>query len=323
MAQGEIRFDGRAILITGAGRGMGRTHALLLASRGAKVVVADNGAAMDGAGPDSAPAAAVVAEIVAAGGEAVASTADIATIEGSNAAVAASLDAFGRIDGILHNASTAPNLFPPDRLSDHDLELVMRVNGFAALWMARAAWPHMARQGYGRIVLTTSGAALYGALGNAAYSTAKSGYIGMLRTLAAEGAGTGIQVNVVSPTAYTRMTERLPPSDYARWYAETMQPEKMSVGVAYLLSDDCPVSGQIFYMGGGHISRVVIAESEGVIGTGGSIEAVRDAMPAIMADTAFFHAKDQMERSARVGVKLGYQGNLDASVYATKDIVKN
>lgn len=156
MTENGVRFDGRAILVTGAARGIGRAHAMLLAARGAKVVVADNGAAMDGEAPSAAPAQSVVAEIKAAGGEAVACTADIATEAGSTQAVEASLRAFGRIDGILHNASTSPDIAPADKVSSHDLDLVMRVNPFAGFWMTRAAWPHMVRQNHGRIVYMTS-----------------------------------------------------------------------------------------------------------------------------------------------------------------------
>lgn len=156
MAQGDIRFDGRAVLVTGGCRGLGRTHALLLASKGAKVVVADHGVAMDGESPDRGPAHAVVVEIEAAGGVAVACTADLATEAGAMQAVQTSLDAFGRIDGIVHNASTVPDLTPADRLSTHDIDLVMRVNAYAGMWLARAAWPHMVARKLGRILYTTS-----------------------------------------------------------------------------------------------------------------------------------------------------------------------
>lgn len=318
MAHGDIRFNDRAILITGAGRGLGRAQALLLASRGANIVVADNGSAMDGAGPDSNPAETVVAEIGAAGGKAVACTADIATEQGAKQAVETSLEAFGRIDGIVHNASSCPDLTPPDALSSDDLDVVMRVNPFAGLWMVRAAWPHMVRQHYGRLLLMPSGA-VYGALGNASYAAAKAAYFGAMRCLALEGVEHGILVNAVMPAARTRMTERFHPSAFADWFLATMSPEKVAVGVAYLMSEECDINGEIFAMGGGRIARVVVAENEGVVDAGASIEAVRDAMPRVMADSRFFYPKDLGERSVRVAELLGFEGGLESSSsYAVK-----
>ena len=323
MVEGEIRFDGRAILLTGAGRGLGRAQAMVLALRGAKVVVADNGTAMDGEDPDRGPAETVVAEIKAAGGEAVACIADIATEVGSNQAVEASLKAFDRIDGIVHNASTSPDLKTADRLSSRDLDLVMRVNPMAGLWMARAAWPHMVKQQYGRIVYMPSGG-IYGALGNTDYAAAKSAYIGMMRCLALEGIKDGILVNAVAPSARTRMTERFHPSAYADWFFKTMPPEKVAVGVAYLLSEACKIHGEMFSMGGGRIARLTIAESEGVIGFGFSIEEVRDAMPRVMADTRFFYPKDLSERSIKVADLFGFRGGLEANnAYAVRPIEKS
>jgi NAD(P)-dependent dehydrogenase (short-subunit alcohol dehydrogenase family) len=310
--QGEIRFDGRAILVTGAGRGLGRAHAMLLAARGARIVAADNGAALDGEGPSPAPAESVRAEIAAMGGEAVACAANIATEAGANQAVAACLAAFGRIDGILHNASTSPALATADALSSRDLDLVMRVNPFAGLWLARAGWPQMTRQRYGRILYMTSGG-IYGALGNAPYAAAKSAYIGLTRCLAVEGAEHGILVNAIAPAARTRMTEGFQPSAYADWFFATMQPEKVSIGAAYLMSEACTVNGEIFAMGGGRIARITIAESEGVMGTGASIEEVHDAMPRVTGDDRFFHPKDLSERSARVARVFGFDGGLEAS----------
>jgi NAD(P)-dependent dehydrogenase (short-subunit alcohol dehydrogenase family) len=323
MAHGDVRFDDRAILVTGAGRGLGRSQALLLASRGAKVVVADNGTAMDGEDPDGGPAEAVVAEIRAAGGQAMACVTDIATELGSHQAVETCLHAFGRIDGIVHYASTSPDLKMVDKLSSRDLELVMRVNPFAGLWMTRAAWPHMVSRQYGRIVYMPSGG-IYGALGNTDYAAAKSAYIGMTRCLALEGANHGILVNAVSPSARTRMTERFHPSAYADWFFETMPPEKVTVGVAYLLSEDCDIHGEVFAMGGGRIARVTIAESEGVIGSASSIEEVRDAMPRVMAATKFFYPKDLSERSAKVAELFGFRGGLDANnAYAVRPLEKH
>ncbi len=323
MARNEIRFDGRAILVTGAGRGLGRAQALLLALRGAKVVVADNGTAMDGEAPDKSPAESVVAEIKTNGGEAVACTVDIATEAGSTEAVETTLKAFGRIDGLVHNASTSPNLTKVEELSSHDLDAVMRVNPFAGLWMTRAAWPHMTRQRYGRILYMTSGG-IYGSLGNAPYAAAKSAYIGMMRCLAIEGASHGILVNAAAPSARTRMTERFHPSAYAQWFFATMSPEKVAVGAAFLMSEDCGISGEIFSLGGGRIGRITIAESEGVLGSGRSIEEVRDAMPRVMADTRYFYVKDLSERSAKVADVFGFQGGLESSnTLAVRPLAKN
>jgi NAD(P)-dependent dehydrogenase (short-subunit alcohol dehydrogenase family) len=323
MAQTGIRFDRRAILITGAARGLGRVQALLLASRGARVIVADNGVAMDGEDADASPAETVVAEIRAAGGEAVAFTGDIATEVGATRAIEASMEAFNRIDGIVHYASTSPNLKTADKLSSRDLDLVMRVNPFAGLWMARAAWPPMLAQRYGRIVYMPSGG-IYGALGNTDYAAAKAAYIGMIRCLALEGLQHGILVNAVAPSARTRMTERFHPSPYADWFFKTMTPEKVAVGVAYLLSEECEIYGEIFAMGGGRIARVTLAESEGVMEAGSSIEDVRDAMPRVMTDTKFFYPKDLSVRSVKVADLFGFQGGLEANTaYAVRPVGKD
>ncbi|MCB2061452.1 MAG: SDR family NAD(P)-dependent oxidoreductase [Novosphingobium sp.] len=312
MNQGEVRFDGRAVLVTGAGRGLGRAQAILLASRGAKVVVADNGSAMAGDKASQGPADTVVEEISAAGGTAIACAADLATVEGAGEAVAACVSAFGRIDGIAHFASTCPELMPPDALPDRDVELVLRVNPFAAIWMARAAWPHMVQQGYGRLLFTPSGA-VYGALGNTPYATAKASYLGLVPTLALEGAKHGICVNGIMPSAHTRMTEGFPPGAYADWFFKTMTPEKVVVATGFLLSEECEVNGEIFAVGGGRIARVALAEAEGVLGEGASIEEVRDAMPQVMADGSFFFPTDLSERSKKVSSVFGFDGGLAAS----------
>lgn len=307
-----IGFEGRAILVTGAGRGIGRAEAVMLAARGASVVVADNGSAMSGERPDGRIAEEVADAIRAAGGTALPCSADIATQAGAEAAVQACLDAFGRIDGIIHNASTSPDLAAPDALSMQDFDLVMRINPFAAVWMVRAAWRAMAEAGFGRIVLMPS-AALYGALGNTHYAAAKAAYIGIARCLALEGAGHGILTNAIMPAARTRMTERFPDSAYARWFFETMRPEHVAAAAAYLTSDACTANGEILAAGGGRIARVAVSETEGVVGIGETIEDIRNAMPRVIADDSFFQPKDLAERSAKVAAAFGFSGRLESS----------
>ncbi len=319
MGSDEIRFTGRAILVTGAGRGMGRDHALLLASRGAQVVVADNGSAMDGSNPGEGPAQSVVAEIKAAGGEATAYTGDLSTEAGAEGAVQASIDAFGRIDGIVHNASTSPNLYSPDKVPTDQLDLVLRVNIYAAFWMTRAAWPHMKRQGFGRIVYIASHS-IYGVQGSAPYASAKSATFGYARAFAIEGAPLNIHCNVVAPSAYTRMTERMPPSTYKDWVMKTLDPAKVAPGVAYLLSEECGLNGETFSIGGGRIARIRIAETMGSLGAGDSVEDAREAFRAVMAQEQHFYPWDQQERFGPVTKQLGFDEDLPADAYAVKDV---
>jgi NAD(P)-dependent dehydrogenase (short-subunit alcohol dehydrogenase family) len=320
VTQDPIRFDDKAMLITGAGRGLGRVQALLLASRGASVIVADNGTAMDGEDPDLGPAKAVVAEIEAAGGRAVAFTADLSVEASAGEAVETCLATFGRIDGIVHYASTCPNPAPAEQLSTRDLDLVMRINPFAALWLARAAWPHMAAKRHGRIVYLSSGGA-YGALGATTYGAAKAAIIGVMRCLALEGISQGILVNAIAPSARSRMTERFQASAYADWFLQTMAPEKVAVAVAWLLSDACDVHGEIFAIGGGRISRITLAENEGTFETSTSIEEVGDMIAQVMADQRFFYPGNLGDRSAKVAALFGFDGSFQANnAYSVRTI---
>ncbi len=286
-------------------------HAMTLAARGAKIVVADNGTALDGEGNSSGPADDVVAEIRAAGGEAVVCTADISTEAGSTEAVEACVKAFGRIDGILHNASTSPNLSSVAELSSRDTDIVMRVNAYAGMWMTRAAWPYMVKQNYGRIVYTTSAAA-FGTYGDVHYAAAKAAMIGVMRCIAPEGANHGITVNLIAPSARSRMTELFNPSPYADWFFKKMPPEKVTIGAAYLMSEACTVNGEIFSLGGGRIARITLAEAEGVLDLE-TIEDVAAAMPRVMADPSFFFPKNLSERSTKVSDVLGFKGGLEAT----------
>ncbi|MBB4858736.1 NAD(P)-dependent dehydrogenase (short-subunit alcohol dehydrogenase family) [Novosphingobium chloroacetimidivorans] len=296
------------ILVTGAGRGLGKAYATLLAERGASVIVADNGSTMGGESTATAPADDVAAAIRAAGGRAISCTADLAQEAGAGEAITTALDAFGRIDGIIHNASTVPELAGPDRLSTPDLDFVLRINVHAGLWLARAAWPHFVKRGYGRMVLTSS-AAIYGAEGNMSYAAAKAASIGMMRCLAVEGRAAGIMVNAVAPSASTRMTERHLVSDYAQWFHQTMQPEKVAAAVAYLMHDTCAINGEILAIGGGRIARVVLGESRGAMSHEDSIEAVAMAMPEVVAQQDVFYPTDLAERSSTVARMFAVDGN--------------
>jgi len=307
MAGSDIRFDGRAIVVTGAGRGLGRAQALVLAARGAKVVVADNGSAMDGGDAGAGPAEQVVAEIREAGGEAVAATGDLSTLEGANGAIGACVEAFGRIDGVAHYASTCPDLKGPVEMQDRDIELLLAVNPLAGMRMARAAWPHMQRQGFGRFLFCPS-AAIYGALGNAPYAAAKAAHIGVIRCLALEGGELNIRVNGILPSANTRMTESFLPSSYGQWFFKQMPPERVAVAGAFLLSEQSDINGELFAVGGGRVARVTFAEADGVFDAGESVEAVRAAMPAVMEDRRFSYPADLTERTVKVTALFGQEG---------------
>jgi NAD(P)-dependent dehydrogenase (short-subunit alcohol dehydrogenase family) len=314
MSSAKVRFDGKAILVTGAGRGMGREHVLLLASRGAKVVVSDNGTAVDGSGASSAPADSVVAEIKRAGGQAVACAADLSTESGSIAAVQTCIDAFGRIDGLLHNASISPDMYGASEIPTEALDLVMRVNVYGGFWLTREAWPHMKNQGGGRIVYTSSHA-IYGVGGSAPYAASKSALIGMARSFALEGKLDNILCNILVPSASTRMTSRIPPSEYKTWLAKTMDPAKVAVGAAYLLCDECMANGEMFSIGGGRIARIMLAEASGLMDLGGSVEQVRDQFEIIRSQKAHYFPVDLNERVSAVHKSMGFEGVIGAKAY--------
>lgn len=244
--------------VTGAGRGVGRAYALLLAARGAHVVVNDVGGSMEGVGADAAPAADVVAEITAAGGSAVADGSDISTADGGAAVVERALDVFGRIDVVVNNAGimrwAGPAEADADNLAAH---LDVHVGG--AFHTTRAAWPHFVEQGYGRIVMTTS-SGLFGLPDNLSYAAAKGAVIGLTRSLAVAGRKHGIKVNAIAPAAQTRMAG--PPQGDAE---TAMAPELVAPMAAFLAHEDCPVTGEIYAAGAGRFARVFIASTPGYV----------------------------------------------------------
>ena len=253
-----IRFDGKVAIVTGAGGGLGRCHALELAKRGAKVVVNDLGGALDGTGGNSAAAEAVVAEIKAAGGEAIANGASVSDDAGVAHLVRQTMDAFGRIDilianaGILRDKSFA-------KMELKDFEAVMAVHLMGTVKPAKAMWEIMKAQKYGRIVVTTSSTGLYGNFGQTNYGAAKLSLVGFMNSLKIEGAKDNIRVNAICPVAATRMTENLLPPEVQ----QMLKPEYVSPAVAYLAGEDAP-SGVIISAAAGVFAAAQIVETDGV-----------------------------------------------------------
>ncbi|HMA07575.1 MAG TPA: SDR family NAD(P)-dependent oxidoreductase [Ramlibacter sp.] len=262
----KIGFEGRVAVITGAGGGLGRAHALLLAARGAAVVVNDLGGSLNGVGGDQSAAQKVVAEITAAGGRALANGDDIATPEGAQRLVDAAVQAFGRVDILINNAGILRDK-TLIKMEPADFETVVRVHLLGSAWCSRAVWPIMQKQQYGRIVMTTSAAGLYGNFGQSNYGAAKLGIVGLMNTLKHEGAKFGIRVNTVAPVAITRMTEDLP---FSRMLTEAL-PERVAAGVAYLASEGCELTGQILSAGAGYFSTVRLVEGRGVHAPAGEV----------------------------------------------------
>ena len=254
----DIRFDDRVAIVTGAGGGLGRSHAMLLASRGAKVVVNDLGGSVDGSGAGSAAADKVVDEIKAAGGEAVANYDSVNSEDGAANIVKTALDAFGRVDIIVNNAGILRDV-TFHKLSKEQWDSVLSVHLEGTMLVTRAAWPVMREAGYGRIVNTTSAAGLYGNFGQANYAAAKLGIVGLSRTLAHEGAKYNIRTNVISPVAKSRMTEGILPPPVL----DQLKPEYVSALVAYLASEEFESTGQVYAVGAGYVSRVAVVEGKG------------------------------------------------------------
>jgi NAD(P)-dependent dehydrogenase (short-subunit alcohol dehydrogenase family) len=271
----ELRFDGRVAVVTGAGRGLGCAYAQLLASRGAKVVANDHGGSLSGDGADSGPAEQVVDAIRADGGEAVASTASVATRDGAAAIIATALDRYGRIDILIHNAGNVRRGSLKE-MSYSDFDAVLDVHLRGAFNVVRQAFPVMCAAGYGRIVLTSSIGGLYGNRDVANYAAAKAGVIGLANVAALEGAADGVTCNVIVPAAVTRMAEGIDTSAYP-----PMGPELVAPVVGWLAHESCSVSGEMFIALAGRIARAVIAESPGVCRPSWTVEDVGQHLDAI------------------------------------------
>jgi NAD(P)-dependent dehydrogenase (short-subunit alcohol dehydrogenase family) len=277
----DLGFDGKVAIVTGAGGGLGREHALLLASRGARVVVNDLGGSVRGDGADLGPAETVAKEIRDLGGEAVADGSSVATPEGGEAVVATAVDAYGQVDIVVNNAGilrdkTFHNMTP------ELLEPVVDVHLKGAFYVTRPAWLKMREQGYGRVVNTSSNSGILGNFGQSNYGAAKMGLVGFTRVLAAEGAKYNIKVNAIAPLARTRMTEELLGAA-----AEKLGPELVSPVVAYLAHESVPVSGEVYTVGGGRVARFFIGMTRGYTNPSLSAEDVRDHFEQIRDEEGY------------------------------------
>ena len=283
----ELRFDDRVVIITGAGRGIGRAHARLLAERGAAVVVGDLGARTDGSGVDSDhPAEDVAAEIVSAGGHAVACTADVSTEEGANTLVETAVSSFGHLDSIVNNAGIIRTAHFTE-VPDEEFQRHLDVHYFGSLRLCRAAWPHLVKSGSGRIVNTISQAML----GNPMmthYGSSKGAVFGLTRNLALEGLESGITVNAIAPGAGTRMAEAAGDglSDEILNYMRTsLTPEHVAPVVAYLLHPSNTVTGEVFNAAGGGVNRLAFVNTTGIADPNLTLETVASRFDEIMAIT--------------------------------------
>jgi len=285
-------FEGRVAVVTGAGRGIGRAYARLLADRGARVVVNDLGGSIEGVGADAEPASTVAAEIDAAGGAAIADTSDVATPAGAQALVDSAVERLGRIDVLINNAGIVRWAGFPDADVDN-LASHLAVHVAGSFNTTRAAWPHMVEQGYGRVVMTGS-TGMFGLPNNLSYAAAKAAVIGLTRSLSTAGAARGIKVNVIAPAAVTRMAggsaDAAPP----------MPPELVAPMAAFLAHEDCPVSGEIYAAGAGRFARLFIASTEGYVhlGSAPTIEDVAEHWATINDETGYSVPADLMDWSA-------------------------
>jgi NAD(P)-dependent dehydrogenase (short-subunit alcohol dehydrogenase family) len=278
----ELGYDGKVAVITGAGGGLGRSHALELAKRGALIVVNDLGGSVDGQGGSHTAAQQVVDEIKAAGGEAVANYDTVATAEGGKAIIQTALDTFERIDIVINNAGILRDAAFKN-MTPELLEPVIDVHLKGAFYVTQAAWQHMREQNYGRIVNTSSAAGIFGNFGQTNYGAAKAGLVGFTRVLAVEGAKNNIKANAIAPVAKTRMTE-----DLLGPMADKLDPAFITPVVAWLAHEDVPVSGEVYSCGGGHVARIFTGVTQGWTDTESlTVEDIRDHFDEIRDEDGY------------------------------------
>ncbi|MEE8581499.1 MAG: SDR family oxidoreductase [Myxococcota bacterium] len=297
----EIRYDGRVAIVTGAGGGLGKTYALTLASRGASVVVNDLGGASDGTGGSTSMADEVVKEINEAGGKAVANYDSVATPEGGEAICKAAVDNFGKVDIVINNAGILRDKTFA-KLEPSDLEAVIDVHLKGAFFVTQPAFRVMKEQSYGRIVFAASGAGIFGNFGQTNYGAAKMGLVGLSNVLSVEGAKYNIKCNVIAPIARTRLTDQL-----LGPLADALDPNFVTPLVAFLCSEDCDLTHEIFDVGGGRYARIFIGMGPGWVAPKGQIpsaEAIRDHLDAIRDPEGYVIPSSIADEMKAVGAAL-------------------
>ena len=284
MDRDPISFDGRVAIVTGGGGGLGRAYCIELARRGAKVVVNDLGGGSDGTGGGTSAADAVVADIVAAGGEAIASYDSVSTPEGGDAITRAALDAFGTVDVVINNAGNLRDKAFAN-VEIEDLHAVAQVHCFGAFHVTQPAFRVMKEKGYGRILNTTSGAGLWGNFGQATYGAAKMSVVGLTNVLAVEGARYGITANAIAPIARSRLT-----LDFLGPLADALDPELVMPLSLFLVSEACDLTHELFSVGGGRFARAFIGLAPGWTAAKGdqpTLEDIRDHLAEIRAEDGY------------------------------------
>lgn len=301
-----LRFDGRVAVVTGAGRGLGRSYALLLAARGAKVVVNDVGGSIRGDGVDSGPAADVVAEIKAAGGEAIVSTDSVATQEGGQAIIDKAISAYGRIDILIHNAG---NVVPASlkEITHQQFNAVVDVHLQGAFNVVRPAFPLMCKAGYGRIILTSSIGGLYGNHNVLNYAVSKAGMIGLMNVAAIEGEAEGVKCNIIVPGAVTRMAEGIDTSKFP-----PMTTEQVAPVVGWLAHESCSITGEMLISIAGRVARAFIGETQGaylpewsIEDVARNIDEIRDRADPIVFDVVPHAHQEHILHSFQMAAKGG------------------
>jgi len=279
----EVRFDGRAVVVTGAGRGIGRSHALLLAARGAKVVVADYGGGLDGTGSSSDPADEVVKEIDAQGGEAIACCASVADEDGAASIIDTAIESFGRLDAVINNAGISDKHLFQD-LSPEHFGRMLAVHFLGTMLVTKFAWPHFVDVGFGRIVNTTSEGILGAQTELTSYGSAKGAVWAFTRNIAAEGVELGIRANAVAPRALTRLSlDGRDPSEVGDSLLARMDPDLVAPVAAYLAHESCTLNGEVLVAGGGDVFRITPVVTQGISMDRLAIEDVAEHLDAIMS----------------------------------------